>query len=184
MNEKIQLETVEALIETIGKALEEQDIDGVRKACAQLGPHALTLERELVACRASDSAVEAIPAAGTAVISAGRTAPNEAIGVLPIEQAAVAASALQMDTATIAERIEEVLQIADARCKMDVVKRITEWLTKEPEFGLVVADPRPPATWRPVRTWRLREVYPETAEAWTQSARKLMKDARMRGAVT
>ena len=63
---------------------------------------------------------------------------------------------------------------------MNVVKRITEWLTKQPEYELLVTDPSPPTTWRPVRTWRLYDVHPETADASTNAARKLMRDARMR----
>ena len=177
MSEESKVETVRSLIARIGAALEKKEIDKVEKTCGRLGPHVLTLERQLVAC-------EGAAAAGYAQVAAGVSSLTEALGVMEIEKAAQAASALQIDTATIAECVEEVLRIADARCEMDVVKRVTEWLTKQPELGLLVTDPNPPATWRPVRTWRLHEVHPETADGWTNTARKLMRDARMRSART
>ena len=175
-----KLETVETLMKTMERALGARNIDEVRETCAKLGPHTLTLERNLVACKAADDRITTIRVAGMARISANSSKAHKAVGVMPIEQAAEAASALQMNSETIAERIDEVLRIADAQCEMDVVKRITEWLTKKPEFGLLINDPSPPATWRPVRTWRLHEVYPETALTWSETAENFMKDQRMR----
>ena len=123
-----KLETVKALIGRIGKGLREQEFDKVKEACEQLGPHVTTLKRHL----ATDENPEET---GYAEVGAGISSTSEASAVMKVENAAVIAAALQTPTVTIAECVEEVLRIADSRCEMDVVQRITRWLTKNPSSG-------------------------------------------------
>ena len=87
MSEESKLETVEALIRRVGAALSQGDIEAVHAECARLGPHVMTLERNL-------EAAEQMKPSGLAVTAAGRRSLAEALGVMPIEKAAEAASAL------------------------------------------------------------------------------------------
>ena len=147
---------VSRLRHELTKALDERNIDKLAEHAKGLGPHIQRMERTV---RSSNGKPKlSCEVDGTPYITT-RTD-------LPIEVACRFADLMQIDTATVAEAVENTLEELDAEVQFEEMKGLIDHLIAKPEYGLVAVEENNKTAMRPARTWRFAQVDPDRAERW------------------
>ena len=170
-----------AIEENLLDAMKESDIEGIGEYARELGGHLLAVERTLEAYSDTGGLFCYVKAAGS-----GKTEMQ----AFKLPDAVEVGIALLIPSNETAVQIEDALRQADANANYDKLTEMVEWLSKNPEHGIIEYDTTTEAGagersgWvsgtaagkangkrrirvaRPARTWRLDQVNPELAERW------------------
>ena len=120
-----------AIEENLLDAMKESDIEGIGEYARELGGHLLAVERTLEAYSDTGGLFCYVKAAGS-----GKTEMQ----AFKLPDAVEVGIALLIPSNETAVQIEDALRQADANANYDKLTEMVEWLSKNPEHGIIEYD--------------------------------------------